>query len=162
VWRKHETRELAQNMVAGLPFVATFPEGWLFEYPAGYGKEALFGAVDPASPDANQRTGFLLLMYPPADDANAFLDEQEAEFRTGIASDRAIVSSGLSRVDLQSGKALRALMISEHQALIQYYVPTAEGIFALWFTTPSNELSTHMADLDSIAQSFRLREQQPS
>src|SRR5215208_3908815 len=146
-------------MLTGLPFDATFPEGWLFEYPAGLGKEALFAAVDPVVSDPNYRTTFLLLIYATADDADAFLDEQEASFRAEIAADPTKLSSDLSRVDLHPGKALRVLMVDQHQALIQYYLPTPQGTFGLWFTTPSHELGTHMAELDSIAQSFRLREE---
>jgi hypothetical protein len=161
LWGREKPPELAQDWIAGLPFDATFPDGWLFEHPAGYGKEALFAAVDPVVSDPNYRTTFLLQSYGPADDPDAFLDEQEAEFRTGSAADGSTDSIEMSRVDLQPGKALRVLIVDEHQALIQYYLPTRQGTFGLWFTTPSHELNTHLAALDSIAQSFRLREQQP-
>ena len=115
----------------------------------------MFTAHDPESVDDSYLATLFVFWSEPVADADTHLSDQEREFRTGVESDSAVDAYDLSGVTLPAGEALRILM-AHQEAQIQYYLPTALGLFAFWFTTPREDLAAREQEFAAIAQSFRL------
>ena len=118
--------------------------------------DAVFAAHDPESANDEYFATLVMFVSAPVEDADVLLAHQEREFRSGIESDSSLDSYDLNRVTLPAGEALRCLLVYEEAAQIQYYLPTAAGLYALWFTTPREELAARETEFASIAQSFRV------
>ena len=152
------------DLEAATPLFLTLPDGWRpgIRPDAAAGAWAAVSTPDVVAAAYDGRSTTLPLApnavlldhgaLEPGDDM--LLDAQEDELREGMAR----VAGALTRVHLPAGDALRAefptMVGGVRVTLVQYYVLTEEGYFAIWCSCLASGLAASLPDFEAIARSL--------